>query len=397
MSSSALRTTDSPQETQFPNLNVVCLAGGVGGAKLAHGLARVLPAAQLTIIGNTGDDFRHCGLTICPDLDTVMYTLAGVANAETGWGRGGESWTAFTEMGRLGGADWFRLGDLDLAAHLTRAHLLEQGKTLTAATAHLCAHLGVLPPLLPMSDAPAPTQVATDEGVLAFQEWFVHRRWQPRVRQVVLPEDVKARVVWRPDYWLTGEAVSTYVRSAGLFGNEMHSPIMCIGNGVPAIVCRWAEQTSKGFMWRDIGLGDWLFNFDRDEEIRRLIPTLLAMLSDPVQARAKVEQARAFVSRPDLTTIARQGPATPDHVLRTKRLPLVGHDVDAYVADYTAQFEAYAARHSEDLVMVDPAPRVILDPALGFCTVGRTVKDAAIAEDIYRHTMEIIARARFID
>ncbi|MCA9939859.1 MAG: 2-phospho-L-lactate transferase [Anaerolineales bacterium] len=192
MSSSALRTTDSPQETQFPNLNVVCLAGGVGGAKLAHGLARVLPAAQLTIIGNTGDDFRHCGLTICPDLDTVMYTLAGVANAETGWGRGGESWTAFTEMGRLGGADWFRLGDLDLAAHLTRAHLLEQGKTLTAATAHLCAHLGVLPPLLPMSDAPAPTQVATDEGVLAFQEWFVHRRWQPRVRQVVLPEDVKA-------------------------------------------------------------------------------------------------------------------------------------------------------------------------------------------------------------
>ena len=85
----------------------------------------------------------------------------------------------------------------------------------------------------------------------------------------LLPEETKKRVIWRPDYWLTGEAVSVYVRSAGLFGNEMHSPIMCIGHGIPAIVCRWAEQTSKGYMWEDIGLGEWLFNFDKEARKRR--------------------------------------------------------------------------------------------------------------------------------
>ncbi|WP_374687445.1 2-phospho-L-lactate transferase CofD family protein, partial [Promineifilum sp.] len=104
--------------------NTVLLAGGVGGAKLADGLARVLPPERLTVIVNTGDDFRHLGLPICPDLDTVMYTLAGVSNDETGWGRAGESWRAVEEAGRLGGPDWFRLGDLDLATHLTRAHWL---------------------------------------------------------------------------------------------------------------------------------------------------------------------------------------------------------------------------------------------------------------------------------
>jgi hypothetical protein len=95
-----------------------------------------------------------------------------------------------------------------------------------------------------------------------------------------LPDDVKPKVVWRPNYWLTGEALSTYVRSAGLFGNEMHSPIMCIGNGIPAIVCRWAEQTSKGLMWRDIGLGDWLFDLDKDDELARVADAVLAMYHD---------------------------------------------------------------------------------------------------------------------
>lgn len=110
-----------------------------------------------------------------------------------------------------------------------------------------------------------------------------------------LPAEVRERVVWRPNYWLTGEATSTYVRSAGLFGNEMHSPILCIGHGVPAIVCRWAEQTTKGFMWEDIGLGDWLFNLDDEEQVRRVVPTVLALAKNPVAARAKAEAARQRV------------------------------------------------------------------------------------------------------
>ena len=112
-----------------------------------------------------------------------------------------------------------------------------------------------------------------------------------------LPADVRERVVWREQFWLTDEALSTYVRSAGLFGLEMHSPIMCIGNGLPAIVCRFAEQTSKGFMWRDIGLGDWLFDFDVEEEIQRLVPAVLAMANDPVSSKAKMAKARAFVEQ----------------------------------------------------------------------------------------------------
>lgn len=119
-----------------------------------------------------------------------------------------------------------------------------------------------------------------------------------------LPTDVRPNVVWRPDYWLTAEALSTYVRSAGLFGNEMHSPILCIGNGVPAIVCRWAEQTSKGTMWRDIGLNDWLFDFDDEAEVVRLVPTVLAMALDPDAARKKAAMARAFVNQKQAETMA---------------------------------------------------------------------------------------------
>jgi polysaccharide pyruvyl transferase WcaK-like protein len=119
-----------------------------------------------------------------------------------------------------------------------------------------------------------------------------------------LPEDVKAKVVWRENYWLTDEALSTYRRSAGLFGHEMHSPIMCIGNGIPAIVCRWAEQTSKGIMWRDIGLNDWLFDFDDEADVKRLVPAVFALAKDPVAARAKAAKARALVERRQRETMA---------------------------------------------------------------------------------------------
>jgi len=119
-----------------------------------------------------------------------------------------------------------------------------------------------------------------------------------------LPADVRGRVVWREKFWLTDEALSTYLRSAGMFALEMHSPIMCIGNGVPAIVCRFAEQTSKGVMWRDIGLGEWLFDFDNDEEIKGLVPAVLAMAKNPEAAKAKVAKARAFVEQRQRETMS---------------------------------------------------------------------------------------------
>ena len=112
-----------------------------------------------------------------------------------------------------------------------------------------------------------------------------------------LPEDVKKKVVWRDRYWLTDEAVSTYVRSAGLFGNEMHSPIMCIASGIPAVVCRFDEQTNKGFMWRDIGLNDWLFTLDNADEVARIAPTVLAIAKDPAAAKAKAAKAREIVQQ----------------------------------------------------------------------------------------------------
>lgn len=160
----------------------VLLSGGVGGAKLALGLSRVLPPEQLTIIANTGDDFRHLGLAISPDLDTLMYTLAGEVNQQSGWGRRDETWSFMAAVEALGGDTWFRLGDRDLATHVLRTRLLAEGQTLTAVTRQLCARLGVAVTLLPMSDAPVQTLVDTDAGVLSFQDYFVRRRAEPRVR-----------------------------------------------------------------------------------------------------------------------------------------------------------------------------------------------------------------------
>lgn len=166
----------------FDSLNVVALAGGVGGAKLADGLARILPSESLSIIVNTGDDFEHFGLRICPDLDTVCYTLAGLANPETGWGRKDESWTVLENIAQLGGPTWFHLGDRDLATHLERTRLLRLGYPLTQITQRFYQSWGIKPAILPMSDDPVTTEVITDEGVLAFQEYFVLHQCQPKVR-----------------------------------------------------------------------------------------------------------------------------------------------------------------------------------------------------------------------
>lgn len=174
---------------------VVCLAGGVGGSRLAHGLAQVLPAGQLTLIVNTADDFRHYGLHVSPDLDTVMYTLAGLADPRRGWGLRQDSERMLAALERYGEEVWFRLGDQDLATHLLRTTWLAQGMRLTAVTARLAGALGLQHALLPMSDDPVATRVQTrDEGDMDFQTWFVRRRWQPVVRSLRLEGIARARM-----------------------------------------------------------------------------------------------------------------------------------------------------------------------------------------------------------
>jgi LPPG:FO 2-phospho-L-lactate transferase len=163
-------------------MKIAALAGGVGGAKLAHGLAQILPPENLTVIVNTGDDFEHLGLYICPDLDTVCYTLAGLANPETGWGRVNETWNTISNVEKLGGPSWFRLGDQDIATHLERTRRLKVGQSLSQITKDFCKAWGIQHTILPMSDAPVRTMVDTDEGELAFQEYFVHRRCEPKVK-----------------------------------------------------------------------------------------------------------------------------------------------------------------------------------------------------------------------
>jgi LPPG:FO 2-phospho-L-lactate transferase len=163
-------------------LKITALAGGVGGAKLAHGLAQILSPEELTIIVNTGDDFEHYGLYICPDLDTVCYTLAGLANPETGWGRVNETWNVIKNASKLGGPGWFNLGDQDLGTHLERTRRLKEGQCLSEITRDFCTAWGIEHTVLPMSDQPVRTIVETEEGELAFQEYFVHRRCEPRVK-----------------------------------------------------------------------------------------------------------------------------------------------------------------------------------------------------------------------
>lgn len=163
-------------------MKIVALAGGVGGAKLAHGLAQILAPEDLTVIVNTGDDFEHLGIYISPDLDTVCYTLAGLANPQTGWGRINETWNTIANIEKLGGPNWFRLGDQDIATHLERTRRMKAGQSLSQITKDFCAVWGINHTVLPMSDSPVRTMVDTDEGELAFQEYFVHRHCEPRVK-----------------------------------------------------------------------------------------------------------------------------------------------------------------------------------------------------------------------
>jgi len=165
-------------------MKVTALAGGVGASKLLLGLASVMPPEDITIIANTGDDIELFGLRICPDIDTVTYTLAGVINEETGWGLKGDTFECLRGLERYGEASWFNLGDRDLATHIFRTNRLGGGHSLTEITDQIRRSLGVRSTILPMTDAYTPTRVITDEGEMHFQEYFVRRRCEPRVREI---------------------------------------------------------------------------------------------------------------------------------------------------------------------------------------------------------------------
>lgn len=162
---------------------ITALAGGVGGAKLALGLAMSLPSDSLTIIVNTGDDFEYWGLKICPDLDTVCYTLAGISNEVSGWGQKDDSWNVYENIKKLGGPDWFHIGDKDIAIHLERTQLLKEGQKLSSIVREFCSRWGIIHQVLPMSDDPVSTIVDTYDGSkLPFQEYFVHQKFAPVVK-----------------------------------------------------------------------------------------------------------------------------------------------------------------------------------------------------------------------
>lgn len=198
---------------------VTLLSGGVGGAKLAEGLYRALPPGSLTVIGNTGDDIVRHGLRICPDLDIVAYTLAGLVDAEKGWGRKNESWHALETLERLGEETWFQLGDRDLALHIVRTARLAAGQRLTEITRELSGRLGVRAEILPPSDGRVETIVATPGGVMTFEEFFVREQCQPEILSVSWEHD---------DAHASPEAVEA-IASADLVVFAPSNPIASIG------------------------------------------------------------------------------------------------------------------------------------------------------------------------
>ncbi len=174
-------------------MSVLALSGGIGGAKLALGLYRVLPPRELTVVANTGDDFEHLGLAISPDIDTLLYTLAGLDNPELGWGRRDETWTFMAALEALGGETWFKLGDGDLATHVERTRRLAAGESLSQVADDFRRRLGISARLLPMSDDRVRTRLRTDEGWLDFQDYFVRLRASPMVREIAYAGAWEAR------------------------------------------------------------------------------------------------------------------------------------------------------------------------------------------------------------
>jgi len=288
---------------------VVALSGGVGGAKLALGLARVLDAAQLAVIVNTGDDFNHLGLAISPDLDTLVYTLAGLADPEQGWGRRDETWTFMTALEQLGGDSWFRLGDADLAMHVERTRRLAAGETLSVVTDRLRQRLGIAARILPMSDDPVRTRLKTDAGWLDFQDYFVRRRCTPQVRQLAylgadtarpLPEvmtslssgDLRAVIICPSNPFLSIEPILAIpaIRAAL---SDCSAPVIAVS---PVI----GDQAVKGptiKMMHELGL-----KCGAAEVARRYADLLDIFVVDEVDAATAVPAGIEVISAPTLMT-----------------------------------------------------------------------------------------------
>jgi LPPG:FO 2-phospho-L-lactate transferase len=195
---------------------ILALAGGVGGAKLAHGLSMRLPAEKLRIVVNTGDDFEHLGLHISPDVDTVTYWLAGINDRARGWGLADESWNFMAALEKLGGPAWFKLGDRDLATHIERTQRMNGGESLSQVTKFLCERLGVYHVIAPMTDRRVRTIVHTDEGKLEFQHYFVRRQCEPRVIRV--------------EYEGAGEADPSSAFEATLTRDDLDAIVICPSN-----------------------------------------------------------------------------------------------------------------------------------------------------------------------
>ena len=213
-------------------LRVLALAGGVGGAKLAWGLGQALPPDALTIVANTGDDDTFHGLHVSPDLDTLMYTLAGLSDPDRGWGLAGETFHTLDMLRHYGQPAWFSLGDRDFATHILRTQLLNQGKTLSEATTILAQKLGVACALAPMSDAPVRTTVHTDDGVLAMQVYFVQRRCEPAARRVSYCGAARARMSPAFAHGLATADAVVYCPSNPILSID---PIVAMGDAAEAL------------------------------------------------------------------------------------------------------------------------------------------------------------------
>ena len=219
--------------------NVLALSGGVGGAKLAWGLAQVLPPEKLVIVANTGDDFEHFGLHISPDVDTLLYTLAGINHPQTGWGRSDETWACMKEMEALGGETWFRLGDKDLALHLYRTARLNQGATLSEVVDELRERFQVRQLILPMSDELVRTQIISQGASLSFQHYFVREQCKPVVESIHYEGATKARLCPR----LTRLLASQYWAAIVLCPSNPYlsiAPILEIPDVRRALTATWA-------------------------------------------------------------------------------------------------------------------------------------------------------------